>query len=171
MPNIFIKILLFLSSYFPLTIIFFILYFNTQLLIGIFILIFGLLGFFGLILYLKTAKKINPISFHIDSISKQDSEVMSYIVTYIIPFLSIPFAGWQQAITIFLFLFIIGVLYVNSNMIHINPILNLLGFHLYKITSGNNSYFMLSKHKIRQNQTIKAINISDDILLSNYNDK
>jgi hypothetical protein len=171
MPNTLIKIFLFLSSYFPLAVIFLIIYYNTQLYIGLFSFFIGLIGFLGLLIFLKKLKKITPISYIVDSINKKDNESISYIVTYIIPFLSIPLTGWQPIVAIIIFLFIVGTLYVNSDMIHINPVLNLLGFHLYEITSQNNTYFILSKIKIRKNEIIKAITISDDILMVKYIDK
>ncbi len=68
---------------------------------------------------------------------------MSYIVTYIIPFLSVAFSDWQQAVALAVFFIILGFLYVNSDMIHINPTLNFFLYRLYEVTLEDGSTYSL----------------------------
>jgi len=91
---------------------------------------------------------------------------MAYIVTYIIPFLVIPFHGWKEGIALTIFFVVLGILYVNSNMIHINPMLNLCGYHLYEITDEDGGvHSLLARRSIRHRETINAAKLGDEILL------
>src|SRR5262249_58430659 len=64
----------------------------------------------------------------------RDDQVMSYIMSYLVTFLSIAFSDARQLIALAAFFVILAYIYVNANMIHINPTLNFLGYHLYEVT-------------------------------------
>jgi len=54
---------------------------------------------------------------------------------------------------------------VTTNMVHINPMLNLLGFHLYQITEAGNEYALIARRRVRRGEYIKACKISSEVLL------
>lgn len=166
MANLVTRILLFLSSYFPLSVIFFVLYFHRNFLTGLIILLVSALGVVSLFLYLLLAKKLTPITVKLVTVQRRDGEAMSYIVTYLIPFLSIPSSDWQQSLSLIIFFIVLGVLYVNSNMIHINPMLNLFGYHLYEISVDDGSVrSIVTRRRLRRNADIRVVEIGEDIYL------
>ena len=57
-------------------------------------------------------------------IDNKNSESIGYIATYIIPFLFQSFNGWYELAALLFLLLIIYRIYVNSNLILINPILS-----------------------------------------------
>jgi hypothetical protein len=58
----------------------------------------------------------------------------------------------------------LAVIYVNSQMIHINPMLNLAGFHLYEIgTEDGSDSYVISRRRIRRGTTVNVISLTDDI--------
>ena len=91
---------------------------------------------------------------------------MSYIVTYVIPFMAVPFSDWQQGMALSIFFVVLGILYVNSNMIHINPMLNLGRYHLYEVTLEDGGMHSLITHqRVARGQSLSVIKIGEDILL------
>jgi hypothetical protein len=121
-------------------------------------------------LYLQKARSLGAIQVKIAGIHTRDAEAMAYIVTYIIPFLAIPLHGWKEGISLCIFFIVLGVLYVNSNMIHINPMLNLFGYHLYEITTEDGGvHSLLTKRTVRHRETIEAVKLGDEILLEKQN--
>ncbi|MDT2758489.1 hypothetical protein [Enterococcus xiangfangensis] len=67
---------------------------------------------------------------------KSGDSVISYIVTYVIPLLSMDIKSANSVlINVLLFMFI-GILYVAQELIYLNPILALLGYNFY--TNGKN---------------------------------
>jgi hypothetical protein len=66
------------------------------------------------------------------TISSKTSESLNYIVTYIIPFLD--FKPAEDLLSLIILLAVIGVLYVNSNLLYTNPMLSFFGYRVYEIT-------------------------------------
>lgn len=167
MPSIATRLLLFLSSYFPLAVIFFVLFIGTHRAAAIATLSLGIVGLFGMYLYLKLASGLAPIQARVVAVQRLDAEAMSYIVTYVIPFLAIPFGDWQQGVALVIFFVVLGILYVNSNMIHINPMLNLAGYHLFEVTvdDGSTRALVTRRRRINRDVVLTVVKLGDDILL------
>jgi hypothetical protein len=59
----------------------------------------------------------------------------------------------------------IGMLYINSNMIHINPMLNLFGYHLYEVTlEDGDVHSLVTRRRVRYKETLTVIRLGDEIL-------
>lgn len=160
------RFLLFLSSYFPLAAIFFILFVEKQRWVAISILSIGLLGLVGLAWYLRAVQRIGPFQVTVKEIQRRDAEAMSYIVSYLIPFIAVPFNGWQQGLALSIFFVVLGILYVNSNLVHINPMLNLAGYHLYEITLADDAvHSLITRRRVVRGEKLAVIKAGEDILM------
>lgn len=166
MPSVITRLLLFLSSYFPLSLIFFVILVHEHRNIASGILAVGVGGLLWMLLYLRKAQALGGVQVKIAAFQRRDAEAMAYIVTYIIPFLVIPFHGWKEGIALAIFFVVLGILYVNSNMIHINPMLNLFGYHLYEITAEDGGvHSLLARRTIRHRESVTVVKLGDEILL------
>jgi hypothetical protein len=167
MPSIATRLLLFLSSYFPLALIFFVLFIGSHRDAAIATLSLGVIGLFGMYLYLRMASRLAPIQVKVVALQRLDAEAMSYIVTYVIPFVAIPFGAWQQGVALVIFFVVLGILYVNSNMIHINPMLNLAGYHLFEVSldDGSTRALITRRRRINRDAVLAVVKLGDDILL------
>lgn len=160
--------MLFLSSYFPLTLIFFVLFVEQQPLWAIIALIIGLSGLITMALYFfQFAPNLGSIQERIIGMQRHDGDVMGYIASYLLPFIAIPFAGWQQGVALLIFVIVLGIVYVNSNMIHINPMLNLFGFHVYEVIleQSETPHSLITRRRVAKNETLHMIDIGDGIFL------
>ena len=157
--------MLFLSSYFPLALIFavqFIL--KRHFWTAVIVMIVALLGFVVTLFWLRAVKCIDPIDVKISSVVRRDSEIMSYIVTYLLPFVALPSGELADSISLGIFLIVLCLLYVNSGMIHVNPTLSLLGWHLYEVvTIEDNSLTIISRRRLRRGVTLEIVRIEDEI--------
>jgi hypothetical protein len=166
MPSPLIRFLLFLSSYFPLALIFFLLFFSARPWLAASILSLGTVGLIGMAVYLRYAQTIAAFKVNPATIQRRDGDAMSYIVSYVIPFLSLPFSGWEQGFALSIFFVVLSILYVNSNMIHINPMLNLAGYHLYEVTLEDGGvHSLISQRRVARGHPLSVIKIGEDILL------
>lgn len=95
------------------------------------IAIFGYIGLRFLITNLEV-KKVNGELVKITEIENKNNESIGYISTYIIPFIFQDTNNFFDIFSIFIVLIIIYSIYIKSNMITINPILN-LSHTLYQI--------------------------------------
>ena len=171
MPSILTRLLLFVSSYFPLSLIFFALFIHRRPWIAISILSIGTLGLVGLALYLRVASRLSAIRVQVTDFKQRDGDSMSYIVSYVIPFLAVPFNGFAEGVALSIFFIVLGLLYVNSNMIQINPMLNLGGYHTYEITLDDGTiHALITNRRISRGAVLSVIKAGDDILLEKSND-
>ncbi len=90
----------------------------------------SLVGFIGLFFGLRNLnrKAENGFNVNIKDVRNKNSESISYIGTYIIPFLFQDYDGWYDFIAISFLLFVIYKIYVNSSLLLINPLLNIRYF-------------------------------------------
>lgn len=167
MPSLLIRFLLCLSSYFPLAVIFAIqFFFKCDRWAGIGALAVGVAGLIGISVYLRFVCRLNPMKVKVESVVRRDGEAMSYIVSYLLPFIALPTEDAANVASLGVFLFVLIVLYMNSDMMHINPMLNLMGWHVYEITlTDGETRALISKQRIRKGREANIIHMSDDILL------
>lgn len=174
--NIFIKIFLFLTAYYPLFLILFVqnsnlidkifregissikwMNFNDSLIYG---LIIGLIFFILLKIFIKFQSKSNTSQFRVIKIKDVSHETLNYILTYLIAFLSLKLNDPKDIISILILLFIIGIIYVNSNLLYINPFLQLLNYSIYELT--------IKKDMAEKSTVIIAILPNNKIIKNEY---
>ncbi|MHA1285195.1 MAG: hypothetical protein ACTSQP_22070 [Promethearchaeota archaeon] len=170
MPNLrnWVKLFLFISAYTPLFIILIVKYIE---LMSICFWIFIILLFFAnMILYLilKKAKKWTRIRITVQKSENRTADSLNYVIAYIIPFIDFNFNKWQDIFSITILMSIIFIIYINSNLIFVNPILQLIGYKIHNIEDINNrKYIIISKKsKFLKDEEIYIKNITNDIYLS-----
>ena len=166
MPSLFIRLMLFLSSYFPLLLIFAVQYFfESEFLWAALVLAIGAASLLAVAVYLRSLRKMASIKIDVQSIARRDGEAMSYIVTYLLPFVALP-GDTAGLVSLGIFFVVLGVLYVNSNMIHINPTLNMAGWRIAEITlSSGEDVTLLYKKRIHRRQSVQAIQVGEGIFI------
>src|SRR6266487_197062 len=162
MPTVFVRCMLFISSYFPLTVIIYILFATQQPALA-----WGSLGigFIGLILtyiyFFKIVAGMTAIQVKIIGRQERDGDIMGYIASYIVPLVAFPLSGWQQVAVLLIFILVLGAIYINSSMIRINPMLSLVGYHLYDITVENDqdTYSLFTRHRIGRGEIVRMVDV------------
>lgn len=115
--------------------------------------------------YLLTKQSaISPKKLEIIEVKNRTSDTLNYILTFIIPFLSLNLTNYTDIFCILLLLVTISVVYINSNLLYINPVLNLMGYTTFEINGKilNNEkeedgLFLIAKNtrkSIRKGNTI-----------------
>jgi len=166
MPSVFARLCLFISSYFPLACIVAFMFWRTHLSLSVVVLLIAAVGLVGMLLYLRYAAGLAPSIAVVERVQRADAEATSYIVTYVIPFLALPSDTWEHGVALIILYVVLCILYITANMIHINPVLNLLGFHLYQVTlSDGSENALIARHRVRRGEQVRVCLIGDDILL------
>lgn len=147
-----LKIFLFLSSYVPLFIMIFLNSMNQISMISIiktwnlnptlWIIFLGisLSSITIFILWLwrmkKTLKGKSAVS--IRNLTLNDSEVLNFFVTFIVPIISLKPESWPSVISNLILLIIEGIFFISNNTLYFNILLLLCGYHIYSFVSDNN---------------------------------
>ncbi|MGC7873717.1 hypothetical protein ACPUYX_19665 [Desulfosporosinus sp. SYSU MS00001] len=164
----YVRLILFLSSYAPLLVIFamqnrFNNYWVSVSLIGI-----GFISVCFLAYLIRFSKKnIEPIHISVQEVNYKDGEAVSYIVTYIIPFIGIDLTSLNNWASLLIMFVILAVLYINSNLLYINPLLNIAGFHIYEVKNVEGATLaLISKDsEVRVNEILRAVNLHRNVYL------
>lgn len=171
------KIGLFLGSYSPLFILLCLLEWNNDLLGALSIggltiywlpLIFAFLTILGIaitVVLLSAAKTIAPIFIKPIVTDKRGEETLAYLITYLIPFIGFRFDAISSATANVILFIMIGFLYVQSNMIYLNPLLSIMGYRIYKVKINGIVKLMLAKNEVQDQNRIKVIPLSEGIYI------
>lgn len=90
--------------------------------------------------------------FRIKEFERNDKEVLAFLVTYLLPFLStekMGFAGdWLTGVYVLLIIFLV---IAHAGAFHFNPVMGLLGYHFYAVKNDEGvSQLLISKAELRR---------------------
>jgi hypothetical protein len=161
--NAFAQLALFLSSYSPLFVVFALLNsfgggFSSWLCLALAAIGLGLL----VVLY-KVARRFSPSDLNVTSSQVRDGDAIAYIATYLVPFAAVAVTTPRERGALGLFVLLIAVLYVRSELFYINPILALVGYRLFQVTTpmGTSVVLLTRKRFLQSNITLSARRLSD----------
>ncbi len=124
---------------------------------------FSLFGIIGLVIFLKNVKRRCQTSgrtVRILDIENKNNESISYLFTYIIPFVFQDLSTLSNVIPIAILLTVTALIYINSSMILINPTIS-ISYTLYQI-----SYLDLESEKKRSGMILtRSKYLEEDDLL------
>lgn len=107
--------------------------FLSKFFIATVLIIVTFIGIIGCLFLFSNLKKKQGNSVKIVDVTNRNSESVGYIATYIIPFLFQDFSSIYEVFAIIFMLIIIYTSYVNSNMLLINPVLNIFKYSLFEV--------------------------------------
>jgi hypothetical protein len=167
MPNASTRVILFLSSYAPLFLIIAMRgWCDSRYLAGGLVVV-AALSVVVLFVFLNTAQRLAADKIKVDSVVSRDGDAMSYIVTYLLPFLAVKLNDIIDVASLGIVLLVIAILYVNSNMIYTNPVLNIAGYHIFEIqdADGKTTALVSKRAYVRTGSEINVISAGDYVLL------
>jgi hypothetical protein len=102
----------------------------------------------GLVVVLAVKRHERGPRLVIATSSPDDGDVMAYVATYLLPFLGLDLSDATGIVVFAGFLFVVGVVYVNSNMLFVNPLLSLAGYRTFRVVdTGGTEYRLLTRRK------------------------
>lgn len=144
----------FVSSYIPLYVIFIILNFgkpNTLYLNVFFVSLIGISGFL-LWLVFEQVKHVDGDWKTFTNVENVNKINLEYFVAYLLPFLTTVFVEIRQDIALLVLFAIMGIMYVKSDSIYMNPVLTIFGLNIYKVSTNSEEFIVISRH-LDKNET------------------
>jgi hypothetical protein len=139
--------IMFLSSFAPLLFVFGLLDSFGLELVRWLCYVIGGLAILGLIGLFQIVERLAEQSIQVDSAKPRDTEAIAYVVTYLLPFLTINSTAWQSRVATAVFVLIVGILYVRSHIFYVNPLLSLAGYRLFEIRAGKGFVLLLTRRE------------------------
>jgi hypothetical protein len=161
----FAKLLLFLSSYSPLLLVFALLdSFGRGRPSIVCACMAGLFAAF-LPLLLWANRETAASGLQLTSAESKDSDVLAYVATYLVPFAGSAVATVHQKAALAVFLILIAVLYVRTDLFYVNPLLALAGIRVYgcQTPAGTPVILLCKRRFIAPGSSMQARRIGDYI--------
>lgn len=112
---------------------------------------FSLFGITGMLIFLGNIKRrteSNGEKIKVLDIENKNSETITYLFTYIIPFIFQDLSQLDNVVSIIVLILITYFLYVDSTLIIINPILTIFKYSIYNIEYEDKKEDKLIKKKV-----------------------
>lgn len=121
----------------------------------------------GLLRY--ASKNVQTERYWIKEFEREDKEMLAFLVTYLLPFLStekMGFAGdWLTGAYILLIIFLV---ISHAGAFHFNPVMGLLGYHFYSVKNKDGlSHLLISRPELRRpGQELQTVRLAHSIYLN-----
>ena len=160
-----VEITLFLCSYAPLFVILAIRFRTDALIVTCALL--ATLGTVGGVAVLARFRSVTTSMWTVRTVQDRGDEVAGYLATYLLPFVTVTEPGWRDVVGYVLFMTIIGVIYVRSSLVQINPTFYLLGWRLFAVDIGEGwSGYVLARRRIARGQDVQAARMTERLFIS-----
>lgn len=174
--NLCTNLSLFISSYTPLFIILALQKLDMSLIgfkiinpfyfiVAIFLLLVSALANISLFFFFNN-KTHSHYKFEVHKVENKNSEILTYLLPFIICFLPNETLNLLNPFSIIIFLTIIFVIYkvyIGSNLIYLNTMLILFKYNIYFSSVKDKKIIIISKNNLNDGSKIKAYKISDDL--------
>lgn len=142
--------------------------------VSTFLACISIYGLIGLCFFIKNMSKLTEDNGHklgINRIQNKNAESIGYVATYLLPFVFQTYSSVFDVLQIIILLSVMYIIYTHSNLIVVNPLLN-LWYSLYEIEYYNvkapeikqNGIFIINCHYLEKNDVLYAKKITNTYL-------
>jgi hypothetical protein len=116
--------------------------------------------FFNIIL------KSSPEKYTISAVKSNNVEHLSYLATYILPFVGLKFNSWQSILATISLFYVLGHIYIKTNMILTNPTLTFFRYAISNVIDSNGkAKLIIHKDEITKNKELDLIPLIENIYI------
>lgn len=138
---------------------------NAIPLICIICLSIGAISYFDFSYKLKDATQM---PFKINKIENIDYEHLTFLTTYIVPLVCFNFVDARYQIVLIILIFVIGVIYIRTDLFYANPTLALLNYRIYRVNGEfkdgiRENIVLISRTQLELNQRVDYIKLDNRI--------
>lgn len=164
-----IKVFLFLSSFIPL---FGIIIIRNLDAIPIVVGFGSLIAIVSIVLAIMffQVSRISGKYLNIDRVENANKVSLEYFVVYIVPFLTVDFLALTDLASMAILFGIMAYMYVKSDLIYMNPMLNLFRLNIFKVRlQDGEEVIVISKRKKKDLATEEVIELAENVLIGRDN--
>ena len=128
-----------------------------------------LLGGYAYFKFLHITKGTKELSFEIKEIESIEYEHLTFLTTYIIPLVCFNFGSLRYIVVFVILLFVIGCIYIRTDIFYANPSLALLNFRIYKVNGlfrngeMRENRILITRDKLDSGDNVKYLKLDERI--------
>lgn len=109
-------------------------------------------------------KDANAETTVVADVARRDDQIMAYLFTYVLPFIGLAFTDAYEVAASAVFLLVLFVLFVRTNLFYVNPVLGAFGYRVYEVqVAGAPARFVLSKQRfIAVGKPLRLVRLLDE---------
>jgi hypothetical protein len=166
MPSVGVRGLLFISSFAPLLAALALLDSFGKGVASIVLYAVSALGVAVVVAAALIAQRAARDRLRVDTSTARDADMLSYVVTYLLPFLSLSVHTGRERLAVGLVFGLLAVLYIQAGLFYVNPLLGLFGLRLFEVESGGEKYVLLTRRfRVPPNATLVYRRVSERVLV------
>jgi hypothetical protein len=122
-------------------------------------------GSAGLVLRAEAGKGAG--SFVVKTVEDQGPEVAGYLASYLLPFVAVDQPDAALAAGYAIFLVVAAIVYVQSDMVQINPIFYFFGRRVQKVTTTSDDWpaYLITRDRALPGEEITATTLTNGVLV------
>ena len=107
----------------------------------------------SLMLLMRSRESLSSQNYVLNNVHDESGEIPAYLVTYLLPFVTLNIAGWNDFVG---YLLLAAVLVV---LVDVQPLLLAVGWHLYRVEvqGGYEARVMISGYRLRTGQSVSTV--------------
>lgn len=164
LSSLWVRLRLFVSSFAPLWAII-ALRQEGRSLTGVFALL-AIAGVLSALLIVVDVHRLTPSPRRVASVDDRGADVAGYLATYLLPFVMASAPSGRDLAAYALFVGVIAAVYIQSNMLAVNPILYFAGLRVYWVTTESGfAAYLISRDAPEPGSTILTAELGDGVLV------
>lgn len=113
-----------------------------------------------------SCRTLERIEFPVASVKTADTEIVGFVLAYLLPIVT----ATSEPIDIRVLAFVLAIFFFviwTTNSYHTNPLLGMLGYHFYEITTASGITFLLiTRRDVRNSRSItRVVQLTDYMVL------
>lgn len=117
-------------------------------------------------LFFNIVLKSSSEKYTIKEIKSNSVEHLSYLATYILPFVGLKFDSWQSILATISLFYVLGHIYIKTNMILTNPTLTFFGYAISTVIDSNDkTKLVIHKKGMIKNKELDFVPLVENIYI------
>lgn len=107
-------------------------------------------------------------SIRIEKVQSRDGDILSYLVTYVLPLISLNSSTWREVFVLIILIFVTLFLSLRSDLLYVNPLLIFMKFHLYSVETNESEILLISRHSkfnLLNNRNRMCYRLEEELIL------
>ena len=115
----------------------------------------------SLMLLMRSRESLSSQNYVLNNVHDESGEIPAYLVTYLLPFVTLNIAGWNDFVGYLLLAAVLVVLVVRTDLVYVQPLLLAVGWHLYRVEvqGGYEARVMISGYRLRTGQSVSTVGL------------
>jgi hypothetical protein len=113
------------------------------------------------------ARRLEGVPLVAASNQRRDADVLAYVATYLIPFLTVNAVTLRSRLAVGVFIALIALFYIRGEMYFLNPLLGVVGYRVFEVQTGagdGSAVILVTKRRhIGDQANLRPVPLSDDI--------